>query len=177
MLNSLEETAASIATRTASAAMASQRPSHSGERIMRRRAAPDPALEPPSIDLSFPYRPDWPTHAQRTPLEQCPGVAGRVRHPVVVEVGEDLTPRPPGGYPTAPALQLGRRVVAASPPGSEVKPGVGPVSGRLRKRQRAPRVISHDRRRVVVAQERVDGRREPAHVAELEAVAPGRKLA
>src|SRR4051794_30015899 len=54
----------------------------------------------------------------RQPLPQGERIGGSEFLPVVVEVGEDLAARAPGGNPATPSVQLRLRVVAAPAAGA-----------------------------------------------------------
>src|SRR3954447_18655573 len=107
----------------------------------------------------------------RQALAQRDRVGRREFLPVVVEVGEDLAARAPGGDPSPPVLDLGRRVVAVAAAGSVVEAHVGELPDRPRLRQRPAAVVGDHQRGAVLLQQPHHRRREPARVAELDAVA------
>src|SRR4051794_34158019 len=104
------------------------------------------------------------------PVGQPARVAYRVGLPVVVEVGEDLDPRSPGGDPPLPLLELALGVVAVAPTTPVVEPDVGPIGGDLAGFELAPGVVGDDEGGVVLAELVVDVGHEPARVPELETV-------
>ena len=95
--------------------------------------------------------------------------------PVVVEVDEHLGPAAPLGDSPGPLVQLRLRVVAAPAAVAVVQPDERPVRRQLVRLEGPARVVGDHERGAVGAQLLVDGLREPALVAELEAVAPGRQ--
>src|SRR6266540_6171869 len=97
--------------------------------------------------------------------------------PVVVEIGVDLDPGAPGVDALGPLLELALRVVAVPTTIPVVEADEGPIGRQLMRLEGTFRVIADHERNAVRAQQLVDFRREPALVAELEAVAPCREPA
>src|SRR3954454_22132360 len=106
---------------------------------------------------------------------QGQSVADREALPVVVEV------RPDGGLARdlgelrRPRAQLALRVVAAPPPVAVVEAHERPVRGQHERLPRALGMVADRERDLVPAQQLVDLVAEPARMAELEAVQPGRQ--
>src|SRR3954454_17973855 len=106
---------------------------------------------------------------------QGQSVADREALPVVVEV------RPDGGLARdlgelrRPRAQLALRVVAAPPPVAVVEAHERPVRGQHERLPRALGMVADRERDLVPAQQLVDLVAEPAPMAELEAVQPGRQ--
>src|SRR3954454_11238762 len=106
---------------------------------------------------------------------QGDAVADREALPVVVEVGPDRRLAGDRGEPVGPGPQLGLRVVAAPPAVAVVEAHERPVGRQLERLEGALGVVADGQRDLVPAQQLVDLLAEPARVAELEAVAPGRQ--
>src|SRR5262249_31633036 len=83
---------------------------------------------------------------------------------------------PPRVQAPGPFLELALGVVAAVPATAEMQAHVAPCGGRLVALEGPARVVAHDERTAVCAQQGMDLGREPALVAELERMAPGRQL-
>src|SRR3954470_18984916 len=149
-------------------------PRHGTASIVSRSSAFHPGPTAPIGGESLRRR----AHRHPRALEhaaQGDAVADREALPVVVEVRPDRRLAGDQGEPVGPGPQLGVGVVAAPPAVPVVEAQKGPVGGELERLERALGVIADGQRDLVPAQQLVDLLAEPARVAELEAVAPGRQ--
>ena len=136
----------------------------------------------PTSYLAAPPRGAWTKQSSTaTPGFNPPGAApsavrcGRRRPPVVVEIGENRGLLAQVGDPRSPLAQLALGVVPAPPARAVVEADQGPARGERGVGQRAARVAADRERDAERVQQAVDLGREPARVAELEAVASGRE--
>src|SRR5919202_4287406 len=136
------------------------------------------ALQPsPSVPTAWSTlrpRPDRCSGALEHPA-QGDRVAGREHLPVVVEVDEALGLAPDVEQARRPLAQLAVGVVAAPSAVAVVEAHERPAGGEDERLPRALGVVAVREGDVVPAQQLVDLVAEPARVAELEAVAPGRQ--
>src|SRR5918998_1107144 len=108
------------------------------------------------------------------PLEPQ-GFPYREALPVVVEVGEDLGVGAPRGDPPLPFLELIFGVVAVPAPAAVVEADEGPVRRQLVGLEGTRWMIADDKCSLMLAQEGVNLRGEPALMTKLKAVSPGRQ--
>src|SRR5690348_8432756 len=109
---------------------------------------------------------------QRAP--QKTPVLDRKALPVVVEVGVDVDPAAPLDDAIPPFLELASRVVPG-PAAAVVEADERPVRGQLASLERPLGMVADGQRGLPLAEQGVDVGREPALVAELDGVAPGRE--
>ena len=102
-------------------------------------------------------------------------VARRERLPVVVQVGEHVDARAPGGDPPPPGGELGVGVVAAAAVAAAVQAQERPRRGDLARGEGPLGVVGDHQRGIVAREQPVDGGGEPARMAELESVPAGRQ--
>src|SRR5436190_8150993 len=99
-----------------------------------------------------------------------------VTAPVVVEIRVDVGVAPPRVDAGGPAVQLTLRVVAFAAARAVVEADERPVGRQLMRLERALRRVADYQGRAAASEERIDLVREPAGVAELEAVPTRRKV-